>query len=229
VTKLDDRLIAEVNDLVESAGRLSRDAAVSGTELGPARVEELTAIAARGGQLILRLYGVGSQYDRNFQAILATPHFTMMHSNYYQHVSQLAGILQGAKHDLEAGMLFDIRRLVQAEVFVDFIEMSEYLLDQGYKDASAVLLGAVLEDSLRKLAESNGVPTNGSNGRPLTMDPLNAGLAKSGVYGQLIQKQVTSWANLRNDAAHGNSDAYDADQVRQMLLFVQKFCGDYLG
>jgi len=53
-------------------------------------------------------------------------------------------------------------------------------------------------------------------------------LAKAGAYGALVQKQITSWANLRNDAAHGHFAKYDVDQVRQMLLFTQKFCADYL-
>ena len=106
--------------------------------------------------------------------------------------------------------------------------MAEHLLTEGYKDASAVLLGGVLEDSLRKLAVSKGVSIFSSVGKPLTIDPLNAALAKAGAYNALVQKQVTTWANLRNDAAHGQFTKYDAEQVRQMLLFVQKFCSDYL-
>jgi len=106
--------------------------------------------------------------------------------------------------------------------------MSEYLLDEDYKDAAAVLLGAVLEDSLRKLAESQQIPTASATGKYLTIDPLNVALAKQGFYNPLVQKQITTWANLRNDAAHGHFDKYDAEQVKQMLLFVQKFCADHL-
>lgn len=188
----------------------------------------LSSIAARGGQMIRRLYGSYSQYDQNFQRVLRTSNFTTMHSNYFGHVSELTGILKGVQHDLKSGMLFDLRLLLQAEIFADFLEMAEHLLDNGYKDAAAVLLGAVLEDSLRKLAHASGVGTIAANGKALTIDPLNAAIAKAGVYSPLIQKQITSWANLRNDAAHGNFLKYDAEQVRLMLLFVQKFCGDYL-
>ena len=106
--------------------------------------------------------------------------------------------------------------------------MAEYLLGEGYKDAAAVLLGAVLEDSLRKIADSNGIETLKANGKPLSMEPLNVSLRKKEAYGPLVQKQITSWANLRNDAAHGHYDRYDAEQTKQMLLFVQKFCSDFL-
>ena len=125
-------------------------------------------------------------------------------------------------------MLLDFKLLLQAEVFADFLEMAEHLLGGDYKDAAAVLLGAVLEDSLRKIASTAGVATVGSNGKAFTIDPLNVAIAKVGTYGPLVQKQITTWANLRNDAAHGNFSKYDADQVRQMFLFVQKFCADSL-
>ena len=151
-----------------------------------------------------------------------------MHSNYYEHVSELTGILKGIKSDVDRGMLEDFRLLVRAEVFASFLDMAEYLLNEGYKDAAAVMLGAVLEDSLRTLATRNGISTSSSVGKPLTIDPLNIALGKAGTYGPLVQKQVTSWANLRNDAAHGQFAKYDADQVHQMLLFVQKFSSDYL-
>ncbi|WP_437503219.1 hypothetical protein [Sorangium sp. So ce1099] len=151
-----------------------------------------------------------------------------MHSNCFQHVSELTGILKGVQHEVKSGMLSDFRQMLRAEIFTDFMEMAEHLLEQGYKDAAAVLLGAVLEDSLRNIADSHGVPTTAPNGKQLTIDPLNIALAKADVYNALVQKQVTTWANLRNDAAHGRSEGYDIEQVQQMLLFLQKFCADFL-
>lgn len=225
---INDRFIAEVDELVAIAEKLSRDASRSTRSLGPERIEELGSIASRGGQLIRRLYGKDSQYQHNFQKVLNTEAFTSMHSNYFNHISELVGILKGVQHDMKSGMLSDFRKLLQAEIFADFLEMAEYLLNEGYKDPAAVLLGAVLEDSLRKLSNGRGLPTTAANGKPLTIEPLNVALAKDGAYGPLVQKQITTWANLRNDAAHGHFTNYDSGQVKQMLLFVQKFCLDYL-
>ena len=164
-----------------------------------------------------------------FQSVVERPDFNIMHSNQYMNVANVVGILKGVQHEIENGLLTNFRSLIQAEIFSDFLEMAEYLLGEGYKDAAAVLLGAVLEDSLRKIADSNGVDTLNTQGKPLSIEPLNTSLRKKEVYGPLIQKQITSWANLRNDAAHGHYDSYDAGQTRQMLLFVQKFCSDFLG
>ena len=164
-----------------------------------------------------------------FQSVVERPNFNIMHSNHHENVANVVGILKGVQHEIENGLLTNFRSLIQAEIFSDFLEMAEYLLGEGYKDAAAVLLGAVLEDSLRKIADSNGVDTLNAQGKPLSIEPLNTSLRKKEVYGPLIQKQITSWANLRNDAAHGHYDRYDAEQTRQMLLFVQKFCSDFLG
>ncbi len=223
-----DRIKSVIKELAGTAEKLSRDAARSTSGLGPERIEELQSIASRTGQLIRRLYEGVSQYQENLDRVLASKNFASMHSNHYEHVSELAGILKGIQSDVDRGMLEDFRLLVRAEVFASFLDMAEYLLNEGYKDPAAVMLGAVLEDSLRTLASRAGILVTTSQGKQLTIDPLNIALAKAAAYGPLVQKQITSWANLRNDAAHGQFCKYDDAQVRQMLLFVQKFCADYL-
>lgn len=44
------------------------------------------------------------------------------------------GILKAAKQEIDGGWIFTIKGLVSAEIFSDFLEMSEYLLKEGYKD-----------------------------------------------------------------------------------------------
>lgn len=218
----------EIEDLIAVGEKLAEDSSVARSTLGPKRVQELMSITARGGQLISRLYGSESHYFQMFQSATKTNSFSRMHSNHYRHISDVVGILKGVKHDISSGLINNLRGLIQAEIFSDFLEMSEHMLDEGYKDAAAVILGAVLEDSLRKIAKAKGVSVLSKKGKPLTIDPLNVAVAKSKVYGSLVQKQITSWANLRNDAAHGRYSGYDSDQVKQMHVFVKKFCVDYL-
>ena len=224
-----DKLVTqEIEELVSTGEKLAADASVAGDWLGHERVQELAAITARGGQLIARLYGSDSHYFQTFKAATQVKYFNIMHSHCYRHVADVVGIFKAVKHDIKSGMLVNFRSLIQAEVFADFLDMAEHLHRESYKDAAAVLLGAVLEDSLRKIAGAKGVDILNSKGKPLTIDPLNVELAKKGVYNALVQKQITSWANLRNDAAHGHFDKYDSAQVQQMLLFVQDFCANHL-
>ena len=221
-------VVKEVRTLIEIAEKLSADASLAGGELPHQRIQELLGVVARGGQLITKLYGADSHYFAIFQTAIRIPNLNIMHSKHYRHVSDIAGILKAVESDLESGMLSNFKSLAQAEVFADFLEMAEHFLYEGYKDAAAVILGAVLEDSLRKIADANGIVIVWPKGKLLTLDPLNAAVTKEGVYGPLVQKQITSWAHLRNDAAHGHFDRYDESQVKHMLLFVQKFCADYL-
>ena len=224
-----DKLITqEIEEIIATGEKLAADSYVSESHLGPERIQELLSITARGGQLIDRLYGSESHYFQLLKAATQVRGFNFLHSRNHRHVSDLVGIFKAVEHDIKSGMLENLRSLVQAEIFADFLDMAEHLHRENYKDAAAVLLGAVLEDSLRKVADANGVSILNSKGKPLTIDPLNAALAKKGVYNALVQKQITSWANLRNDAAHGKFSEYDSGQVRQMLLFVQKLCADYL-
>ena len=224
---MDKRITQEIESLIATGEKLVADASIAKRALGHDRVQELMSITARGGQLITRLYGSDSHYFQMFKTIAQAPHFDIMHGGH-RYVADVVGIFKAVEHDIKSGMLTDFRSLIQADIFADFLDMAEHLHGEGYKDASAVLLGAVLEDSLRKVADGNGVDILNSKGMPLTLDPLNIALAKKGMYNALVQKQITSWANLRNDAAHGHFDKYDSAQVQQMLLFVQKFCADYL-
>ncbi|MGD0662049.1 MAG: hypothetical protein ABSD38_28665 [Syntrophorhabdales bacterium] len=137
------------------------------------------------------------------------------------------GIIKAAKNEVESGWLTSLKGIVSAEVFSDFLEMADYLLGEEYKDASAVMIGSVLEQHLRDLWTKHGMPTTNGREAERAVHPkaefVNGELAKKGVYGKLDQKNVTAWLDLRNKAAHGKYDQYNADQVKMMLLGVSEF------
>ena len=132
------------------------------------------------------------------------------------------GALRALRRDYDAGYLVTIQGLVRAEVFVDFIEMAEHLLAQGYKDPAAVLVGSVLEEHLRALCATRNIPVQ-SVGKLKKADTLNAELAACSAYNKLDQKNITAWLDLRNKAAHGHYAEYTAEQVATMLTGVQEF------
>lgn len=218
----------EITDLVSLGSALVGLASSAESTLEGEPVTRMMMWATRGGQLIQKLYGKDSEYFRAFAAIQKDSDFSHVHSNNYHNLTQLLGIFMAVEHEIKSGLLVDIRGLLQADVFADFLDMAEHLLDQKYKDAAAVIIGAVLEDTLRKIAIKHGLSTIGPQGKSLTIDPLNIAVAKAGVYNALVQRQVSTWGALRNNAAHGKYADYDASQVTQMLSFVQKFASDYL-
>jgi len=131
-------------------------------------------------------------------------------------------ILETAKEDYEIGDLIVFRTLIEAEVFDDFLEQAEHLLNQGYFTASAVIAGSVLEDGLRKLCSKYGIALSA---KP-KLDTMNADLAKAGVYNLLKQKQITAIADLRNKAAHGQG-GFTKEDVEDMIRNVRRFMEDY--
>ena len=132
------------------------------------------------------------------------------------------GALRALRRDYRAGYLSSVQSLVRAEVFADFLEMAKHVLEQGYKDPCAVLVGGVLEDHLRSLCQGRSISLQIS-GKPKKADSMNNDLAAGGVYSKLDHKNVTAWLDLRNKAAHAQYDEYNADQVRNLLTGVREF------
>jgi hypothetical protein len=58
---------------------------------------------------------------------------------------------------------------------------------------------------------------------PKKADTMNAELTKAMAYTKLDQKNVTAWLGLRNDAAHGNYNAYDKNQVVLLISSIRDF------
>ena len=136
------------------------------------------------------------------------------------------GILSAAREELAGDWLTTTKGLVSAEIFSDFLEMAQHLLDEGYKDPAAVMAGSVLEEHLRQLCQKHGIPTEMTKqdrSHPKKADALNTELVKKKVYNQLDHKQVTTWLDLRNKAAHGKYQEYTKEHVSQMLQGLSNF------
>lgn len=136
------------------------------------------------------------------------------------------GILNAVSAEMEGGWLISTKGIVSAEIFSDFLEMAEHLLEMDYKDPAAVLIGSVLEEHLRQLCQKHSIDTHrikNSKQVPKKSDLLNADLAKAHAYNLLDQKSVTTWLDLRNNAAHGHYSEYDKNQVELMYQGVTNF------
>jgi hypothetical protein len=173
---------------------------------------------AAGLSFLRNTFGEAHPYFTDFNAVAQ--------QNDRYNAERGRGILQAARSELAGGWFVATRGLVSAEIFANFIEMGEYLLAEGYKDAAAVMIGGVLEEHLRQLALKNGITTTLSrDGRetPKRADALNAELSTTGVIGKLEQKMITAWLDLRNKAAHAKYREYSVDHVSLMSQGVTQF------
>lgn len=154
----------------------------------------------------------------------SSPHYLRLKEQFpnypkWPNVSQAFGVLLAAKDDFESGSVFSFKRLVEAELFDEFLEQAEHLFEAGYFQPAAVIAGSVLEDGLRKLCEANSITLSLSP----KLDSMNAELAKKAIYSKLVQKRVTALADLRNSAAHGKWAEFERSDVESMLRDIRDF------
>lgn len=170
-------------------------------------------------QIIKKISDEKSDYYIKFNNLFSL--FTTRES--YAAVKTALGILKAIKADYENGYLFDMRSLIEAEVFDEFLEQAEELLKKNYYQAAAVIVGCVLEDGLRKLGQRK-IPNFLTD---KTIDPMNVELAKAGIYNALWQKKIMALADLRNKAAHGKWTEFTEKDVEDMIRDVRRFMEDY--
>jgi len=164
--------------------------------------------------VIERLAPAGTYYFTSLSSI--------MKYNRTSAIELLVGTVEALKTAYESGYLHEIEELIHADLFSDFLNMGEYLLEEGFKDPAAVIIGGVLEEHLRKLCLKNTIAITVNN-RFKKADTMNADLARSQVYNRLDQKNIIAWLDLRNKAAHGKYNEYTDDQVNLALLGIRDF------
>ena len=116
-----------------------------------------------------------------------------------------------------------MKRLVEAEVFDDFLEQAQQLLSRRYFQAAAVIAGCVLEEGLRKLCIREGIPIEGKK----KFDWMNSELAKKGIYDSYIKNKMSSLYGLRSNAAHARWKDSLSLHVEDMLAQVKSLKEEY--
>ena len=181
---------------------------------------EIISFNTKARAAIYRAGGETSAYGRQCNEIIKYGGF----AGYI--AKQLEGVVNSLYEDIKAGYLQTQSELIHGDLFADFLEMSEHLNDEGYKDAAAVIAGSSLEAHLRQLCNKSGLPVTATTLKgisPIKADKLNADLYAAGVYSLLDSKSVTAWLDLRNKAAHGHYTEYDTNQVKLMISGIRDF------
>ncbi|MER5889903.1 hypothetical protein ABT160_39270 [Streptomyces sp. NPDC001941] len=209
-----DEMIKQLDSLIDLVSKYMGRRSLTGSH----NQAESGVIANRMEAAIERMTVSGSVYRDQLKRNRSS-------ANYERMVAHLQVIL-GFRADLEAGWTETVVELVHSDTYSDYLEMADALLKKGYKDAAAVITGTSLEVHVRALCLKNGIAT-AIAGSPKKADTMNADLKKAGVYDGLRQKQITAWMDLRNKAAHGEYDSYDANEARRFIDGVRAFLMKY--
>ena len=181
-----------------------------------------TRFIARSRAVVDRIAGRRSTYMQQVNDITGRTKY----ADEYK-ATQIVGVLEALKADVECGYLVTVQDMAHAEVFSDYLDMADHLLNNGYKDPAAVLVGSTLESHLRQMCVKAEIGLEDKNHsgevRQRTAARLNDELTKAQVYGGADKKQVDAWLDLRNKAAHGKYAEYETAQIKLMSAGVRDF------
>lgn len=177
------------------------------------QIEILTLLVSA----IDRLAPENSHYYKSSHSVLSN-----LDINDCRAIPVLLGNLRALRTAYKGEFLQELREFVHADIFSDFLEMAQYLVEEGFKDAAAVLIGGVLEEHLRKLCDKHSIPLE-VDGHRKKANTMNSDLSNKGVYNKLDHKNITAWLDLRNKAAHAEYNHYTKEQVQLMHQGLREF------
>ena len=211
---------------------MNRDELLVATRKLISRVKEraLAAATQKPGTLIAT-HGTRAEVQE-FLRVYAGPHSeffsqaTKVHSLKHHELDELGRVLESFLYFIDEGWHSGIspKRTGQLDVVNDLLVRAHEMLENDDHPAmAAMIIGATLEQFLRSWAEAEGLTVIGRPG----IDSYGEALVKAGFLDKQGKKELTVWAGLRNDAAHGSFEKVDdKKRVGIMLdgvnLFLQQ-------
>lgn len=117
-------------------------------------------------------------------------------------------------------------REIKVSVFKDYLFQANDMINENkYHPAAAVVLaGASLEEFLRDWCMAENISISGTG----NLEKYKSGLLRNGLITKQDGKDITSWAGLRNSAAHGVwADVNNRVKISLMVdginLFIRKY------
>ncbi len=134
------------------------------------------------------------------------------------HFQQQLSILKSVKARFESS-LFDIRQLVQADLFDSELDAAKELVKHKFTRAAGALAGVVLERHLKQICDSHGIKVRKKT--PGIAD-LNDALKDQSVVGIPQWRFIQHLADIRNLCDHSKKSEPTAEQVNDLVDGVMK-------
>jgi hypothetical protein len=134
------------------------------------------------------------------------------------HLRQQLAIVKSVKARLESS-LFDIRQLVQADLFDSELVAAAELAKQKFLRAAGAVAGVVLERHLGQVCENHGLKVGK---KAPGLSDLNNALKESGVIEVPQWRFIQHLADIRNLCDHNRKVEPTADQVNDLIAGATK-------
>lgn len=133
------------------------------------------------------------------------------------HLQQQNAILDAAIARFESS-LFQIRQLMQADLFESELAVAKELRKNGFLRPAGAIAGVVLERHLRQVREARGIKIE--KRKPMLND-LNEALRQNGVYDQPMWRFVGMLSDIRNLCDHAGEEPKDS-QIGDLIEGVAR-------
>ncbi len=135
------------------------------------------------------------------------------------HFQQQLAILKSASLRFESS-LFDIRQLVQSDLFDSELDAARELIKHGFLRAAGAITGVVLEKHLAQVAINHGLKQRKSH--PAISD-LNDLLKNEGVIDVPIWRNIQRLGDIRNLCDHNKDREPTKDETLELIDGVGKY------
>ena len=106
-------------------------------------------------------------------------------------------------------------------IYFDFNKAKKVIFEEGAKNEGAVLLRIVLEKTIQKIAQKNGVGILKSDGKGEKISLLNDKLKSDGAFSKVEWEENKTYLAIGNHAAHGEYGEYELGQVKNFHRHIQ--------
>jgi len=127
-------------------------------------------------------------------------------------------ILRSAETRLESS-LFDVRRIVQADLFDSELDACRALAEHGFLRAAGTVAGVVLEKHLHQVAADHDIVIR--NPEP-TLNEYNDRLKKAGVLDVPAWRRIQRLADIRNLCGHQKHREPRGREVKELIEGVDE-------
>ena len=132
--------------------------------------------------------------------------------------SQLS-ILTAVRRRFESS-LFDIRQMVQADIFDSELEAAAGLAKTGFTRAAGSLAGVVLERHLEQVTANHSTSIRKRNP---TISDFNDALKDNGTLDTPTWRQIQRLGDIRNLCSHSKEREPTKDEVSELIAGTEKF------